>query len=145
MHVRTWQRMPIEHQNWRHRSLSPRRRMPKKVRFLEGDEEYKYASFLKHFEWCRRGGRAARSVAVGGPEGQGEETMVKWWQVEEKMAVEGWLERVEEGVEERWWEREDEEEKGRRKLSLGGRVIEGSWGVKHELVRARRKWSGGKW
>lgn len=121
--------------------LPKKSRAAKRVRFLQGEEEYKYASFLRQFEWCRRGGRAARFAAVGGPMGKWEEMVVKWWEVEDKARVDGWLERVEEGVGKKWWEREE----GRRKLSLGAKVIEGNWGVGHEEVRARRKWSGGKW
>lgn len=121
--------------------LPKKHKVPKRVRFLQGEEEYKYASFLRLFEWQRRGGRAARFMWCGGPEGKWEELAVKWWEMKVKARAEGWLEGVEEGVGEEWWERD---EKGRA-ASLGTLVVEGNWGARHEEVRGKRKWSGGKW
>lgn len=64
----------------------------------------------------------------------------KWEKMEADAAVVGWLGGVEERVGRRWWRRDE-----RRKASLGAQVVEGNFGVRHEVVRGRRKWSGGKW
>lgn len=41
-------------------------RPKKRVRFLQGDEEFKYASFLRNYESKRRGGRVADWCGVLG-------------------------------------------------------------------------------